>query len=211
MMEDCEDDTEGLTSQDWDIVAEKRKKDGYREGVLVGREAKVQEGFNKGFEDGLDKSLPIGFMCGVLSGIQALSQSLGIPHLSDSNMHDIEDILKRLQNVKSTKVDKSRLMLKSNVSAASSVALEGLQKGGNDSTIGGKVTGMLDTHSDVPREDTSAQGEEDFCQSQRGEKSESYEDESLSQQILRDYKRLLKDLNVEELIDSLTSVNSSSI
>ncbi|XP_071812624.1 uncharacterized protein [Apostichopus japonicus] len=97
--DDSSDDRK-LDQQAWKNIAERRIKDGYREGVTNGQEAAIQDGFEKGFQEHLNGSLLHGFMSGTLSGLLSMQEVHGIPNLTESEVSTAREILQRLQQLK---------------------------------------------------------------------------------------------------------------
>ena len=91
------------------------------------------------------------------SGTLALSQSLGIPNLTDADVHDIEGVLQRLQQVKDKNMEELGLSFNLNVTPTSPVD-GGLKSEVTDSKSGGTVTGTLESRSNELRTDSKSCG-----------------------------------------------------
>ncbi|XP_059840572.1 OTU deubiquitinase with linear linkage specificity a [Hypanus sabinus] len=66
---DEEADELRLPRNEWTLCMGNRLKEGYRDGLNAGRESTLQQGFNKGYQEGVKKMLIPGQMRGLLSAL----------------------------------------------------------------------------------------------------------------------------------------------
>lgn len=102
MCDDTFDDDENdlnLISKEWERVAARRHKDGFKEGYSRGQEVTMQEGFDEGFRQGFACSILMSKIRGVITALKELHQHYEGSPITPPIMLEAEMIIDQIDDL----------------------------------------------------------------------------------------------------------------
>ncbi|XP_019636004.1 PREDICTED: uncharacterized protein LOC109478729 isoform X2 [Branchiostoma belcheri] len=107
-MDDVFDEETGedvVRARDFERMKESRVKQGYRDGMSDGRLSSLQEGFNRGYSEGVGQTLQLARLRGLLCGLLTYHMAKEGTAFSDQIVSAIKLLIMELSSVENTGLD----------------------------------------------------------------------------------------------------------